>query len=172
MTLLPPLNVYRLDSHAKLPAPATQLSACFDLNACLENKTIISYRPWTHEPYYVTIGDRKEMDLLPHWRYMIPTGLIFEIPQGFSVRIHIRSGQALRYGLSLVNNEGVVDEDFRKEVMVLLQNNSDVPFRLVHGDRIAQGELVRTEKYTIEEIFSDPGQVSDRTGGFGSTGTT
>jgi dUTP pyrophosphatase len=109
---------------------------------------------------------------MPGDRLMVPTGLIFDIPEGYSVRVHARSGLSLKQGLVLANSEGVIDSDYIEELFILVHNISDNGISIAHGDRIAQGELVVREAYTIGEISCHPGQKTDRVGGMGSTGVT
>jgi dUTP pyrophosphatase len=77
---------------------------------------------------------------------------------------------ALKYGLVLANCEGVIDEDYVNETQIIVLNTSDEIMKIYHGDRIAQGELVRYEQAEIEETWQLPTQKSNRVGGFGSTG--
>jgi len=108
--------------------------------------------------------------LMPSERALVRTGLTFNVPQGYSVRIHPRSGMALKYGLTLANCEGVVDEDYTYETKLIMINTSTDPVRIYDRDRIAQGELVKYEQPTLIEIYTEPSLKSDRIGGFGSTG--
>ena len=102
---------------------------------------------------------------------MVPTGLILDIPAGHSVRIHPRSGNAIKKGLSFINCEGVVDSDYTDPLMIPVINLSDIQTIVINNnDRIAQGELIRDLSYNIEEISSPPEQKTNREGGFGSTG--
>ena len=100
---------------------------------------------------------------------MVPTGIIFDIPKGYSVRLHARSGLALKNGIKLVNQEAVIDSDYVLETFILLTNTSIVPFDLAHGMRICQGELVRNIPTLINETLLPP-KKQEREGGFGSTG--
>jgi len=108
--------------------------------------------------------------IAPGERMMVPTGLIFDIPEGYSVRIHPRSGISYKNGVVLANCEGVIDSDYVEEIYVLLHNTATVNFVITPGDRIAQAELVKMESYTIEETTERPAQKTDRAGGMGSTG--
>jgi len=108
----------------------------------------------------------------PGDRVMVPTGLIFDIPEGYSVRLHARSGMSLKQGLVLANAEGVVDSDYVQEVMVLIHNISQNQLVIKSGDRIAQAELVEDVKYSIVESAARPGVKTNRIGGMGSTGVT
>jgi dUTP pyrophosphatase len=103
---------------------------------------------------------------------MVPTGLIMDIPKGYSVRLHARSGASLKQGLVLANAEGVIDSDYVQEVMVLVYNISGNAITIGSGDRIAQAELVKDSEYEIVETASRPMIKTNRTGGMGSTGIT
>jgi dUTP pyrophosphatase len=108
--------------------------------------------------------------IMPGDRILVPTGLIFDIPEGYSVRIHPRSGLSLKQGLVLANLEAVIDSDYVQETFVLLANNSSVDQTINNGDRIAQAEMIKSEEYILWEIFDAPIQKTDRAGGLGSTG--
>jgi dUTP pyrophosphatase len=79
---------------------------------------------------------------------------------------------ALKYGLTLANCEGVVDEDYTYETKLIMINTSTDPVRIYDRDRIAQGELVKYEQPRLMEIYTEPSLKSDRIGGFGSTGVS
>ena len=101
---------------------------------------------------------------------LIRTGLAVEIPEGYAGLIYARSGLATKRGLAPANKVGVVDADYRGEVMVSLHNHSSVPQTIESGERIAQ--LVVTPflkaEYVQAEELSDTARGA---GGFGSTGT-
>jgi dUTP pyrophosphatase len=107
---------------------------------------------------------------MPGDRVLVPTGLIFDIPAGHSLRIHPRSGLSYKQGLVLANLEAVIDSDYIEETFIILTNQSDVDQTIYHGDRIAQAELIKSEEYVLWEIFDAPTQKTDRVGGLGSTG--
>lgn len=141
------LKVYKLNEEAILPKFATEQSACFDISFCGRIFKIFAGK-----------------------RAVIPTGLILDIPKGYSVRIHARSGLAYKNGITLLNAEGIIDSDYVDELKIILYNTSNEDFEIHHGDRIAQGELVKTLDYTVEECYTAPEQKTNRVGGFGSTG--
>jgi len=147
----PVLKVYRETHDAILPKYSTESSACFDIHA---------YLPFAPKSLLLRLESR----------VLVPTGLIFDIPSGYSLRLHPRSGLALKQGITLVNAEGVVDEDYTQPVSVILLNTSKEDVVINHGDRICQAELVLDTRCTIEEIQSQPKIKTNRTGGFGSTG--
>lgn len=111
--------------------------------------------------------------LRPMERQLIPTGLYFEIPEGFEIQVRPRSGLALKNGITIVNTPGTVDEKYRGEVCIILINLGYIDFTVNHGDRIAQAVLapVVSKKLVnivqIDKISTDTDRGS---GGFGSTG--
>lgn len=164
------LKVWRTHPLVKLPTKQTEQSACFDL----------SFQGHSHSQYTGYTRMNKEFKrvmnnmilITPGERVMVPTGIAMDIPKGYSVRIHPRSGLSLKQGLVLANCEGVVDSDFVQEVMILVYNISDNNIEIRSGDRIAQAELVKDAEYIIEETSLRPGVKTNRIGGMGSTGIT
>ena len=110
------------------------------------------------------------IEIYPGERALIPTGLIFDIPDGHSVRLHTRSSISLKKGLIMPNSEGIIDSDYYHQTFVMLYNASADEVLIENGERIAQGELVKTLTYIIEETKDVPEQKTNRVGGFGSTG--
>ena len=171
------LKFYKLNEQAQLPAFATKQSACFDLYANLVvNENVQYYNSLTTKelPRRVSFdinSNRPYLQINNMERMLIPTGLIADIPEGFSVRLHSRSGLAFKQGVYLANCEGIIDSDYVDPIFAMVTNISNVPTRIYDGDRICQGELVRCEKYTLNESDEAPTQKTDREGGFGSTGT-
>ena len=108
--------------------------------------------------------------MLPGWRYLIPTGIIFDIPVGCYIKVHPRSGNALKKGLITANNVGIIDEDYVEECNCIMINVSNTSIQINHGDRIVQAELRKTESFEIDITNTRPKQKTDREGGFGSTG--
>lgn len=162
------LKYYTTDVNAIPPKFGTKHSACFDLSACLMGRKIHSYSKMNEMYESPEIIDQVEIPA--EWRVLIPTGLILDIPEDYSVRVHPRSGLSLKQGLILANCEGVIDSDYVNELMIMIKNDSLQRITIKHGDRIAQGELVKSLDYTIEQCYTKPVQKTDRNGGFGSTG--
>jgi dUTP pyrophosphatase len=162
------LGIYIIpDSGAELPQFATNGSACFDICARLYKPTI-AYGP---QNVQVEIdGTDGFVDIPSGWRVLVPTGIILDIPQGFSVRLHSRSGLALKEGLILANAEGVIDSDYTQELMVMVTPISGSIVTVNDGMRICQGELVRNQPVAFTRSEFPPQQKTDRVGGFGSTG--
>jgi dUTP pyrophosphatase len=110
--------------------------------------------------------------LCPKDRVLAPTGLIFDIPKDYSIRIHPRSGLSLKDGLTLANAQGVIDSDYMEETFVMLTNLSTRNVTVGNLNRICQGELVKNNRVSFEQIGERPTRDNtNRKGGFGSTGT-
>lgn len=141
------VKIKKLNENAVIPTYGTQYSAGADLYACLDES--------------VSIG--------PGQTYLVKTGLAMEIPEGYAGLIYARSGLASKKGLAPANKVGVVDADYRGEVMVALHNHSDEAAVVENGERIAQ--IVITPFLTADFVLSS--ELSDTArgeGGFGSTG--
>ena len=105
-----------------------------------------------------------------HKTLLIHTGIAVEIPEGYCGLIFARSGMASKRGLAPANKVGVIDADYRGEVMVALHNHTDAPASVEAGERIAQLAIVPFLKaeYECADELSDTVRGE---GGFGSTGT-
>lgn len=137
----------KISERATLPTYGTAYSAGADLYACLEAD--------------VTVAPRETV--------LVHTGIALEIPCGYVGLIYARSGLATKRGLAPANKVGVIDADYRGEVMVALYNQSEVAQTVSHGERIAQ--LVIAPFLAAE--FEEVDELSDTVrgaGGFGSTG--
>lgn len=141
------INVKKLNSFAKLPTKGSSDAAGYDLYAAT-NKTI---------------------DIAPHSTVKVGTGLSFELPQGTFAAIFPRSGIATKRGLRPANCIGVVDADYRGEVIVALHNDTDEMQSIEPRERIAQIILLPF----IEMKFNEVDTLSETTrgdGGFGNSG--
>lgn len=165
------LNVYKTHSDVTLPRFGTKQAACFDLSFNSAGKMEYTGYNMYNAPFTRELANGS-IRIMPGDRVLVPTGLIFDIPEGYSVRIHPRSGTSLKQGLILANLEAVIDSDYVHETFVLLTNTSQVDHTINNGDRIAQAELVKKEDYVLWEVFDAPTQKTDRIGGLGSTGIT
>ena len=118
--------------------------------------------------YRITDKDWQIM-IAPHSTVKIHTGLAMEIPEGYFGAIMPRSGLATKEGLRLANCIGVIDSDYRGEIIVAIHNDTnDVKF-IKHGDRIAQLSLIKHEEIEFVEVDS-LSETERGSGGFGSTG--
>ena len=180
------LKYYKIEEDVSGPEFATSDSACFDVRAYLAPGNTI-YAGQTPKVVVYGMDNKKEerdvkcwaqpksqfccgFELFPGERALVPTGLIFDIPVSYSVRLHMRSSISLKKGLTMPNGEGIIDSDYYHQTYVMVYNASADTVRIWHGDRIAQGELVRNESYDIIETDVMPEQKTERVGGFGSTG--
>ena len=104
-----------------------------------------------------------------HETVMIHTGLAMEIPEGYAGFLFARSGIASKRGLAPANKVGVIDSDYRGEIMVMLHNHGSIPQTVIPGERVAQILImpVFTPGFTVAEELSD---TTRGQGGFGSTG--
>jgi len=148
------IQVYKLPNAKDLPLPsrATPHSAAMDLMAAI--------------PVELSVV------LLPGDRYLVPTGLVMAIPEGFEAQIRPRSGLALKAGVTVLNAPGTIDADYRNEVMVLLVNHGQAPFEIKRGDRIAQILIAPVPECSWVPVANaeDLGDTERGLGGYGSTG--
>lgn len=179
------VQLVKLSPEVPTPEYGTSLSACFDLTfqPC-GAFSIQGYDRWNVPVDRMTYSE-VGLIIYPGDRILVPTGLIMKIKSGpvnvnddtvetihfhnYSIRLHARSGMALKKGLVLANAEGVVDVDYQKQIFVMLTNISDIPVTIKSGERIAQGEIVRNLIAAFETVESVTNH-SERDGGFGSTG--
>ncbi len=129
-------------------------------------------------PAYATTGsagmdiraDLKEpVTLQSLQRYLVPTGLFIELPQGYEVQIRPRSGLAINHGITCLNTPGTIDSDYRGEVKVILINLSSESQTINHGDRIAQMVINKVEIAKLEQV-EKLNETIRAAGGFGHTG--
>ena len=111
-----------------------------------------------------------DVEITAHTTVLIHTGIAMEIPEGYVGLIFARSGLATKRALAPANKVGVIDSDYRGEIMVSLHNHSDQVAKIDAGERIAQIAIVPYVKadFSLVEDLSD---TTRGQGGFGSTGT-
>jgi len=109
------------------------------------------------------------IDLAPHERVLVPTGLRVAIPSGYEGQVRPRSGLAIRHGITLINAPGTIDSDYRGEVKVGLINLSSEPHTIHRGDRIAQLLIAPVTRVKWQEVDA-LSRTKRGSGGFGSTG--
>lgn len=142
------MKVKKLDPQAMMPRYGTEHAACFDLHALLPEGGLL---------------------LQPGHTALIRTGLSFEIPVSWAMEVYSRSGHGFKNGVRLANCVGIIDADYRGEVMVKLVNEGTEAMPVLHGDRIAQAKLSQVpvvEFCEAEELSS----TARGEGGLGSTG--
>lgn len=142
------VKIKKLDPNATIPSYGSPYAAGADLYALIHESS-------------VTIN--------PHETVFIHTGISMEIPVGFAGLIYARSGTACKRGLAPANKVGVVDSDYRGEIMVALHNHSEVAQTIENGERIAQMVIAPylTADFIEAETLDDTARGE---GGFGSTG--
>lgn len=163
------LSIFKTRPDASIPTFGTEQSSCFDICACLLDVERVKAYTRMNEPVELYCN-HDYLEIPAEFRVLIPTGLIFDIPKGHSVRIYPRSGLSFKNGLVTQNCVGIVDSDYVEECFIMLKNDSLVRQTITHGMRIAQGELVKDAEYVLMEAADRPSQKTDRNGGFGSTG--
>ena len=141
------VKIKKLNPNAVIPTYVTPFAAGADLYACMD------------EPVTINPGQTQ----------FIHTGIAMEVPAGFAGLVYARSGLACKKGLAPANKVGVIDADYRGEIMVALHNHSKDAVTVENGERIAQ--LVITPFLTADFEETDELEDTERgAGGFGSTG--
>lgn len=143
------IKIKKVNPNAIVPKYGSEDAVCADLYACIDNNEIVAIGP----------GETK----------LIKTGVAIESPKGLGAFIFARSGLATKQDLAPANKVGVVDPDYRGEVMVALHNHGSQTRIVNHGDRIAQLGFL---PYVVGK-FMEVDELDDTTrgaGGFGSTG--
>ncbi len=164
------VGIKKLVKEAFLPEYGTERSACADLYACIIPGGDRNHLNSTGEKYITSLLP-DAVHMYPGDRLLVPTGLVFDIPDGYSLRVHPRSGLSFKKGLTVVCGEGVIDEDYQNELFIPIVNLSSSVHTIRHGDRVAQIELVKDERCTFGFVYSLSEKNSSRDGGFGHTGT-
>ncbi len=163
------LSYLKVSEEALEPVFSTKGSACFDLSVCFnDGEEIEVYSPGNALKRRTVVD--KSVLIYPGDRMKVPTGLIFDIEKGYSVRLHSRSGLSLKQGLVLVNGEAVIDWDYVDPCYILLTNTSAMQLKISHGERIAQGEVVVSVDVELKESKKNLTKKTNRKGGLGSTG--
>ena len=137
------LRVKKLTKSSKLPSRGSECSAGYDLYAS--------------ESVMVKSKDRA----------LVPTGIAISVPSGTYGRIAPRSGLAVKHGIDV--GAGVIDEDFRSDIKVLLMNHGDANYTINAGDRIAQLIIENISSPEVKEV-NELNNTARGKGGFGSTG--
>jgi len=144
------LKIKKLHPDAIVPRFATDGAACFDLHA---------------------IDSGQAAPVYPGGSRVFRTGLAFEMPSGHALMIYSRSGHGFKHGVRLSNVVGIVDSDYRGEVLIKLHSDdaqADM-LRVSEGDRIAQAMIIELP-HVYFEVVDDLSETARGEGGFGSTG--
>jgi dUTP pyrophosphatase len=156
------------------------------VDAILEDISVVRYVPFKKlhpdavDPKYYSEGavafdlhpiilDGDVIEVPPHSQKIVRTGLAFSVPDGFELRISPRSGQSAKEQISIRNSPGIIDSDYRGEIMVIFVNNKDTTHIITKDQRICQVKLSKSYRADFEEV--DELDVTKRADGrFGSTG--
>jgi len=142
-----PVQVLPHGEGLELPAYATAGSSGCDLRAAVAQPLVLE----------------------PGARALVPTGIAVAIPEGHEGQVRMRSGLAIRHGLTLLNGPGTIDADYRGEIRVILANLGSESVTLARGDRIAQLVIAPVVRARLERAAALP-ETKRHDGGFGSTG--
>ena len=116
-------------------------------------------------------GIENPIEISPGQRALVPLGVVAEIPQGYGLMLHSRSGHGLKNGVTLANSVGVIDSDYRGILGALVINHGDSTFNITPNMKICQGVIHKLPEIQIEEASIDQLTSTYRgEGGFGSTG--
>ena len=138
----------RVRDGAQLPKYMSEGAAGMDLHAALD----------------------AEVTIAPGERQLVGSGVAIALPAGYEAQVRPRSGLAMKYGVTVLNAPGTVDEDYRGEVKVLLVNHGSEPFVVKNGERIAQLVVAPVARVTLVEQTTLDETVRGA-GGYGHTGT-
>lgn len=142
------LRIKKLSNSAVIPSYGSASAAGADLYAC----------------------EGAEVTIKPGETKLIHTGIAMEIPEGYVGLVYARSGIAVKRGLAPANKVGVIDSDYRGEIMVAIHNHSEIGQTIADAERIAQ--IVIAPYLTVDFVEAQELDETDRgAGGFGSTGT-
>lgn len=137
----------RLNNLARIPTRGSKYAAGYDLYAATDYK----------------------IEIQPHQTVKIGTGIAVAIPEGNFGGIFARSGLALKKGIAPANKVGVIDADYRGELIVALHNDSDEVQTIEEGSRIAQLIIIPFVSVEFQEV-DELDDTERGEGGFGSTG--
>lgn len=160
-------------SQWELPKYETLFSAGMDVRGDFSRIKLVDGKPekffFDADAVGILKGKVKTIEIKPGGRCLIPTGLFVAIPQGYELQCRMRSGLALKMGLTLTNGIGTIDADYRGEIGIILTNTSNTPVRINDGERLMQLVLAKHEVAEWEEVEVLP-ETDRGEGGFGHTG--
>lgn len=144
------INIKKTDENAKIPTYGSEFAAGADLYAVIHN-------------------EENRVEILSGETAFIDTGIVMEIPNGYVGLVYARSGLSCKQGLAPANKVGVIDSDYRGNIMVALYNQSNETRIVSEGDRIAQIVIQPVEQFgfKVKENLSDTIRGN---GGFGNSG--
>lgn len=144
------INIKKTDENAKIPTYGSVYAAGADLYAVIHN-------------------EENKVEILPGETAFIDTGIVMEIPNGYVGLVYARSGLSCKQGLAPANKVGVIDSDYRGNIMVALYNQSNEVRTVSEGDRIAQIIIQPVEQFGFK-VTENLSNTVRGNGGFGSSG--
>ena len=144
------INIKKTDENAKIPTYGSEFAAGADLYAVIHN-------------------EENKVEILPGETAFIDTGIVMEIPNGYVGLVYARSGLSCKQGLAPANKVGVIDSDYRGNIMVALYNQSNETRIVSEGDRIAQIIIQPVEQFGFK-VTENLSNTVRGNGGFGSSG--
>ena len=167
------IKIKRNSDEAKIPTQGSDEAAGWDLYADLTKRFPTngtseenSAKGLYHYPDAQTIG----LVIMPHCTMMVSTGVSMAIPDGYWGGIYARSGLATKQGLRPANCVGVIDSDYRGDIIVALHNDTDEPKTIFHHDRIGQFILHKVYPINWIEVNEDLNFTNRGEDGFGKSG--
>jgi len=165
---MPNLYLERVTNSASVPVRKTEHAACYDIQANLINRNVKFYRHGNNAQTELYNGKYK---IYPGERVLIPTGWKMCCDSDYKIEIAPRSGNAIKQGLTLINAIGIIDADYRDEVMLLMINHGHQVIEITDGMRLGQLSLERVEEVNMVICIDElPKTDSNRMGGLGHTG--
>lgn len=152
------MNVFRLNQRAEIPTQTSDRPGQFDIKACLDLGSKVSYHNSVNKENFVpvrVISGNVCVQIYPSQRFAIPTGLIFDIPEGHILRLMSTASVTLKKGLVIVDGTGIINPH-SGEAFVTLHNISDTPAIINDGESIALGMLEYALVYDITETSERP----------------
>lgn len=144
------INIKKTDENAKIPTYGSEFAAGSDLYAVIHN-------------------EENRVEILPGETAFIDTGIVMEIPNRYVGLVYARSGLSCKQGLAPANKVGVIDSDYRGNIMVALYNQSNETRIVSEGDRIAQIIIQPVEQFGFK-VTENLSNTVRGNGGFGSSG--
>ena len=144
------INIKKTNENAKIPTYGSEFAAGADLYAVIHN-------------------EENKVEILPGETAFIDTGIVMEIPNGYVGLVYARSGLSCKQGLAPANKVGVIDSDYRGNIMVALYNQSNETRIVSEGDRIAQIIIQPVEQFEFK-VTKNLSDTIRGNGGFGSSG--
>jgi dUTP pyrophosphatase len=133
------------------------------------NKYVLEYKTKGAACMDLHSNNFNDITLQPGQRALIKTGIWLELPKNYEAQIRPRSGLVMKYGVTVLNTPGTIDEDYRGEVGVILANLGNAPFIVRTGARVAQIAFKKVYKPKLKFVKKLSETIRGK-GGFGSTG--